>query len=332
MRTRILGVALVVLMILGGLNLVQALKRAGHRDVSRTDAPLALAQDTRDGRIMIDESFKVQAGQRLFVDVQHADLAVETTSGEEARIVVTLESDDMADAVEKFEKMNFVAESDASGIRLTSRMDEGGAFQGFWNNVRLNIRVKLVIPEVFDLDMTSTHGDVALASHQGEVKLSTTHGDVSAGSLTGDTISIETTHGDLAALTLDAKTIRLNTTHGDIALGTVTGEMLEAQTTHSDVAIEVLSAQAVVETTHGDVAISVRETTGLHVETTHGDVALELPGDLSANLDLEGDPVILESSAVFDGKRDEKHVVGSIHGGGARVEVSTTFGTVRVSS
>lgn len=332
MRTRLLGSALVILAILGGLNLVQALKRTGHHEGTRSDAPVALAQDTAEGRIMIDQSFKVQAGQRLFVDVQHADLAVETTTGEDARIVVTLESPDMAEAVEKFEKMNFVAESDASGIRLTSRMDDAGTFEGFWDNVRMTIRVEVVIPQVFDLDLASTHGDVALASHQGVVRLSTTHGDVAAESLTGDAISIETTHGDLAASNLAAGTITLATTHGDIALGTVTGDLLEARTTHSDVAIEVLSAKADVETTHGDVAIAVRETSGLHVATTHGDVALDLPKDLSADLDLEGDPVTLESAATFDGKRDEKHLVGTVNGGGARVEVSTTFGTVRVGS
>lgn len=330
MRTRLLGSAVVVLAILGGLNLVHALRRDRGHDRPTTAGTVAFAGDRRTDRVMIDESFQVREGQRILVDVQHADLVVETAPGLQARIVVTVTSDDMPRAVERFEKMRFSAGLDASGPTLTSKPEDGGFFRGSWNTVRMDIRVRLVIPREFDLDLTSSHGDVSLASHRGTARISTTHGDVDADALEGASITIETTHGDLHASILNAPTVTLGTTHGDIELGTVTGDVLLARTTHSDVSIEGLSARADVETTHGDVAMSVLATTGLRVETTHGDVSIELPKHLAVDVDLEGDPVLLDTDGAFDGNRDEERIVGSINGGGSRIDVSTTFGSVRV--
>jgi hypothetical protein len=330
MRNRLLGILLVVLTVVGGLNLVQAV-RAHFSSDGDASAPSAdhsartasrSSESVRDG-VFLDQTFKVADGQLLEIAVQHADVTVETGETDEARVTVSVSASSDDRAREIFERMNFETFQDGDRVVLRSTP------RSEWNwNGRFRIEVRASMPRRFDLDLTSTHGDVTLASIDGTVALNTTHGDVDAERIAGPAVRLNSTHGEIHANALLADLVEVRTTHGDIAVGIVQTARLDAITTHSDIEIDELEGSGEVQTTHGDVTAGVLKHEGLRVRTTHGDVLLVLPSGSGADVSLRGEHVSLPSGVDFDGVRDEERAEGTLNGGGPALEVSTTFGEV----
>ncbi len=352
MKSRALGIALIALAVLGVLNLYQAVARGldSSEGVYAEDYAIAVADagdeseetdfnfkfdfkfasdsdDDQAGDRMIDETFSVSAGDLLLIDVQHSDIEIETTSGSEAHIVVTLESRNMDRAREIFDRMNFRVEKRGDKVILRSDMPR----RMNWRT-RMNIEVLAVIPSEFDLDIQSTHGDVEVQDLTGNVRLKTTHGDISTGSFSGDSVELRTTHGDVETKDVQGSTVTIRTTHGDIELRSVISDDFEATTTHSDIEILRLTGHSSLSTTHGDVDVRVDDTESLTIRTTHGDIDIVLPAGLAADLDLRGDRVVLPSDSNFSGTLQKKSANGSINGGGADIEVTTTHGTVVIKT
>lgn len=327
MRNRVLGILLAVLAVLGGLNLVQAVRThfVSDQDTATTvrTSVKHRSEYRAEGSVYLDQTFPVSRGQSLVVNVQHADIEVETGDFNEAHLTVTVNASTEDRAREIFEHMNFEAFQDGDQVVLKSEpLDE-------WNwNGRFSIDVHAQIPQEFDLDLESTHGDVELESIDGVVRLNTTHGDVDAERLAGPSISLESTHGEVHANALLTDDLIVRTTHGDISLGAVRTTHFDVVTTHSDIAISELDGGGELQTSHGDVSAGVFKLAGIQIQTTHGDVDLVLPASLGAAVDISAERVELSSSFSFDGMRDKEQATGRLNGGGPKLVVSTTYGEV----
>ena len=329
MRNRFLGILLAVLAVLGGLNIVQALRshfasETGSAATVKTTVDHRSQKSAKDG-IYLDRTFPVTEGQRLVVDVQHADVEVITGQTDQARLTVTVHASSESRARDLFEHMNFEVFQDGDEIVLRSKPRD----EWEWNG-RFSIDVRAQIPQRFDLDLSSTHGDVELESIDGSVKLNTTHGDVDAERIAGPSIQIESTHGEIHANALLADELAVRTTHGDISVGSIRTSVFRVFTTHSDIDIAELEGSGEVQTTHGDESASIHKNDGVQIRTTHGDVELGLPATAVASVNLRGDRVDLSSGFSFDGVRDKSQAKGDLNGGGPEISVSTTFGEVSV--
>lgn len=351
MRTKIIAVLLAILTTLGGLNLFQSIKnrltpaeervvevrqeKEQHRytissstqsesDVEkRVQVSVAPARSGSD--VMIDERFDVSPGGILSVDVSHSDVVVRTGSDSEARIRVTLDGRNMTRARETFEEMDFRAfqEGDRVVLRANDRTS--------WNSRRTggaDIDVEITIPERFNLDMETSHGDVDLADLQGTVDVHTSHGDIEARTVRGERINIRTSHGDIDAGSFDAREITLRTSHADIELGSVRSERFSATTSHSDVEIENVTGDTEISTSHGDIRVNLTGDAGARFTTSHGDVTVGTNRSLGANLDLRGKQVRVSSTYQLTGSVKKDRVEADINGGGSRIVARTTHGTV----
>ncbi len=331
MRNRILGILLAILTVVGGLNLVQAVRRHFTSE-HRTSAPATTTVDdfskkwTKNG-VYLDRTFPVSDGQMLVVDVQHADVEVTTGATDQAHLTVKVNASSESRAREIFDHMRFEAFQDGDRIVLRSKPTDDWEWNG-----RFSIDVLAQIPQRFDLDVSSTHGDVALESVDGTVTLNTTHGDVDAERIAGPSIRMESTHGEIHANALLADELAVQTTHGDISVGSIRSSLFRVFTTHSDIDIAELEGAGELQTTHGDVSAGILKNGGLQIQTTHGDVEIALPADVVASVDFRGERVDLSSVFSFDGVREKDHAKGNLNGGGQALTVSTTFGEVSVHS
>lgn len=328
MRPRFLGVLLVVLAVLGGLNLVQAIRARLAPDAERADRTEAHRTERADRAsgsqgVYLDESFQVSDGELLVIDVQHADIDIETGYSGKARLVVTIEAPEGDRARELFEMMRFEAYREDGRVVLRSDPRDDWSWRG-----RMDIDIRALIPERFDLELQSTHGDVTLGSLDGSVELHTTHGDIQTARIMGSAVSLNSTHGDVQVAEIVTPSLVLHTTHGDIAAGALRSERIDAVTTHSDIDVRELSGSGELLTTHGDVSIRIARHDGLQIRTTHGDVLLVIPDDLPTSLNLRGEHVTIPSGASFDGSLQDEQAKGLLNGGGPAIEVSTSFGDV----
>jgi DUF4097 and DUF4098 domain-containing protein YvlB len=190
-------------------------------------------------------------------------------------------------------------------------------------------------------------GRVKILTHSGEIKVGSAGAGADVRTLGGD-IQIGPVKGDLAAQTLagDVRAIsvagaaKVETSGGDIRIGRVDG-WLQARTGGGDIVVPLVVGAVKAETAGGDVRIAVvsrqlRE--GVSIQSGGGDVTLTLPADFRGNLELtvtEADPfepAIRSDFPEISISRREGTVraTGAVNGGGERVRVQTTSGTIRL--
>ncbi len=208
-----------------------------------------------------------------------------------------------------------------------------------------------------DFLATSGSGTYKIGNVSGRVKILTRAGEIHLGSVGagaelktyGGDITTGPVRGDLKALTLA----------GDVRIGVVTGSAA-VDTSGGDVRIERIGGSADVKTGGGDIILpavvgavqarsgggDVRVTVlsreprgGVVVRNAGGDVTLTLPGDVRAELDLDvtdcGDSEDMFIRSDFPEisvlrRSDSARASGTINGGGPRVSVHTSSGTIRI--
>ena len=170
-------------------------------------------------------------------------------------------------------------------------------------------------------DLKTFGGDVVIGPVTGDLRVSTAAGDIRGGSISGSA-SADTAGGDIrferVGGNLDAKTAG-----GDIIAGAVGGSV-RANTAGGDVRITVLSRDL-----RG----------GVVIHDGGGDVSLTLPADCKADVDLEVTGADEEDGALirtdFPGlaatrRPDAQRLTGAINGGGEKIVVRTSSGTIRL--
>lgn len=337
MRSKVTLFLLVALGILGVLNVVQsATGWFGADDEAseavivneqiisqkRSVAPLNLQGDT-----MIEETFSVSSNHELMVDVQHTDVILRNGARGEAHVVVQLDGRDMERAREYFEEMNFRVEQ--SGNRVVVRSERPRYRNWNWDrNGRAQITVIATLPQAFNFEIETSHGDVDMAEFEGRVHIQTSHGDVDTEKLAGPMVRIRTSHGDVDIAGLAGESVEIKTSHGDIELGDVSAEEFTASTSHADIEVRSISGRTDITNSHGDIEVRFTEAADTYLRTSHGDIVITTPDRFPATLDLKGGKVRIASGLDFDGTIERDRANGRIGGGGARIEARTSHGSV----
>jgi DUF4097 and DUF4098 domain-containing protein YvlB len=184
-----------------------------------------------------------------------------------------------------------------------------------------------------------THsGEITVASAGGDADVKTFGGDIRLGQVRGD-LAAQTLAGDVRAAAV-AGSARVETSGGDIRIERVDG-WLRARTAGGDILVPLVGGHVDAETAGGDVRIAVaarQPREGISIISGGGDVALMLPSDFKGDLDLtvtEADPsepaVLSEFPDVSISRKDRiVRATGSLNGGGEKVRVQTSSGTIRL--
>jgi DUF4097 and DUF4098 domain-containing protein YvlB len=190
-------------------------------------------------------------------------------------------------------------------------------------------------------------GRVKILTHSGEIQIGSAGADADVKTLGGD-IEIGPVKGDFAAQTLAGNVraisvvgaAKVETSGGDIRIGRVGGGLL-ARTGGGDIVVPIVLGAVNARTAGGDVRIAVasrqlRE--GISIQSGGGDVDLTLPADFRGSLDLtvtDADPeetsIRSDFPEVAISRRDNTVTgTGVVNGGGEKVRVHTTSGTIRL--
>jgi DUF4097 and DUF4098 domain-containing protein YvlB len=190
-------------------------------------------------------------------------------------------------------------------------------------------------------------GRVRILTHSGEIvvgsagagaDVKTLGGDIRIGPVKGD-LAAQTLAGDVRASSVSGAA-RVETSGGNIRIGRVDGG-LHARTGGGDIVVPVVVGAVAATTAGGDVRIAVasRELkNGVTIQSGGGDVTLTLPSDFRGDFDLtvtEADPSETSIRSDFPEisiSRREGTVrgTGAVNGGGEKVRVQTTSGTIRL--
>lgn len=320
---------------------------------------------------MFNETFSVQPGEQLLVDVIHSDIHIEKSKGSEARIRITLEGREINNqARDFFEYLNF--EAGQTDGKLFVRTDPEGNWS--WRRkgwrMRAGIHVYISVPEMFDAKMDVAHGDVDIDALKGALNVDLVHGDLDAEALSGSSLSMDIAHGDVQTsqlgserirlrlqhgdlsthridatdvelstahgdLDIDyatAKTIRIRAAHGDLAMNRVTAGKIDVEAAHGDIDVHEMDGYPRMEVRHGDISLHFVQAPGGEFRAAHGDIDLSAPALAALDVDFNASDVSMDNSFRFEGVRKEKEVQGRVNGGGPELHARALHGEVALQT
>ena len=203
------------------------------------------------------------------------------------------------------------------------------------------------IPESFNIDISTSGGDLEVRKIDGQVELSTSGGDVEVTEVTGE-VEISTSGGDITLQNVSGTTEAttsggdINVTHcgpalavitsgGDIDFTHVTGSVTSA-TSGGDIMLRDLDGEAELATSGGDIEISdVKGGKSVEAATSGGDIVAY---NVIADVSLATSSGDIEMEAV-KGSVDAASSNGDITGNdivGEDIEAATSSGDVNLEN
>ncbi len=222
------------------------------------------------------KSFTVTKGGNLEISTGVGDVRIRPWDKNEVAITVDGLDDQELDRVKMTQSGNTIR------VSYRPRWSEHGG----------NVLFEASVPSQFNLDLTTSGGDIAIeGTMNGKIDGSTAGGDITLGTVMGGPVDMSTSGGDITvesvAKTLDAKTAggdiqigdvggeaRVSTSGGGISVGKVSGKVTMS-TAGGDLELKGASGRVVARTSGGDVRL--RGVTGsIAASTAGGEVDAEL--------------------------------------------------------
>jgi DUF4097 and DUF4098 domain-containing protein YvlB len=185
-----------------------------------------------------------------------------------------------------------------------------------------------------------THaGEIHVASVGNSAEIKTYGGDIRIGPVRGD-LKAQTLAGDVRIGDVSGSA-NVETSGGDIRIDRIAGSAT-ARTGGGDIVLPAVGGAVLAETGGGEVRIGLGSRLvkgGVSIRNAGGDVLLTLPADFQGEIDLRvdqpGDPEDVLIHSEFPGlavtrRADSQRASGSLNGGGPRVTVLTTSGSIRL--
>lgn len=205
-----------------------------------------------------------------------------------------------------------------------------------------------------DFLSTTTSSSYRIGNVSGRVRILTNGGEIHVASsgagadlkTYGGAVRIGPVGGDLKALTMAGDvhagavggSASAQTSGGDVRIESVRGA-LEARTGGGDVIVPSVGGAADVETGGGDVRLGLTaRRASVTVKNAGGDVTLTLPADFRGDFELQVSGAWPDQSAIRSDfpeisvtkRAGSQQASGSVNGGGAKVVVKTSSGTIRI--
>jgi hypothetical protein len=128
--------------------------------------------------------------------------------------------------------------------------------------------------------------------------------------------------------------VRLRTTNGRIVVTGLDGPLV-ARTTNGGITGRGLAGAVEARTTNGAIEVDVETVAqeGMELGTTNGAIRLRLPGTARADIRARvqnGSINVSDLDVDRVGETDRRRFEGRLHGGGPRIDLSTTNGGIRI--
>lgn len=276
----------------------------------------ARADDAVDVTDTVKRSFKVQSGGTLFLDLDHGNVDVSSRSGNEIRVEVEriARTDDQSSAERIFDRHELTIEERGSDVHLGSKFDRN---ESFWGRMRshdqLRVRVRVEIPERYNLEFSMGAGNVAIGNTAGRVHGRTGAGNIKIGAVNG---SIDVASGS-----------------GNISIEGARGSV-EANTGAGNVTVRAVQGEVSVNTGAGNIEVSITEQpeNESQLSSGAGNVTVYLARSVGVDVDAECavGAARTDYPLTVEGKWMKKSFAGIVNGGGPNLRMRAGVGNVEL--
>jgi hypothetical protein len=266
----------------------------------------------------LEKSVPVSEGGTLYVNLDRG--SVEVTSHDLPEVRVVASGRGWSAGMVHFSLMRHGRDVELDG-------DVDGWLAGWLFPMRVEVRAW--VPRRYSVEITTRGGSIRVSEVGGSVAAQTSGGRVELNRIdgaallrtSGGRILVEEVNGDVSA----------RTSGGRIDVSFVNGDV-EARTSGGP--IEVLGAAGAVDakTSGGRIVASFVDDPAGRLETSGGSIEVTFPEDARADLDAKtsGGRVRVDHEVAFTRPARKHHFVGEINGGGMRLSLRTSGGSIHV--
>ncbi len=170
---------------------------------------------------------------------------------------------------------------------------EGERNRGGWGSYTISVKFRIKVPEKYDLDLKTGGGSIDVSDLNGKIDARTSGGSIELGRIKGD--------------------VDINTSGGSIKVDEVIGN-IDAHTSGGSI----------------KATISKQPTKDAKLSTSGGSVTAYLLPSIKVDLDASTSGGRVKSDFDVDGEVSKRSVRGEINGGGPKLKLKTSGGSVSV--
>ncbi|GAA0823477.1 DUF4097 domain-containing protein [Colwellia sp. D2M02] len=189
------------------------------------------------------------------------------------------------------DKLHINFTTPANGINIEGDIKQGSSF--FSGNKHIKATYTLTLPEQYNVDVETSGGSISIADLTGEVDVDTA----------GGSISLSKIHGD----------VEIETSGGSLKIDDVVGK-IEAKTSGGSIKIN----------------LPTKPTKDSEFITSGGSITAYLAQDTAVSLTAKTSGGRVKSDFAVKGSVDKKSIVGTINGGGPKMLLKTSGGSIHI--
>ena len=300
------------------------------------------------------ETFEVREGMRLNLEHGDGGVSLKTWDRNQLDVVVRYHADVTILGFGRRKEADFVVDFDERGeeIRVIGRELGRGGFHIGINSMRRHEYTYTILAPSY-LELEGDDGDVRITGWRADIESSIDDGNLALEDIRADRISIQAEDGDLEARVIEGD-LFLTSDDGDIRIFDCKISWGRFRLEDGDLEIDNCTGDFDIVSDDGYVQRRSIESSELDVRVEDGDIRLELVGGEPDDINLESDDgrinveldssIALEFSLASDDGRitvdvpdgavtEERRsfVSGELNGGGGRLRVRSSDGSVKLS-
>ncbi|MBN2201521.1 DUF4097 family beta strand repeat protein [bacterium] len=281
----------------------------------------------------VTRSFPAEPGGRLVVDVDMGRVELISHPGNEVRIDAEFSREGWSRSRIKRFIEDFGLEFSHSGGTVTVRSDYGRGNGRSWfsSEKHPNVRIRILVPTVFDAELRTSGGSITVGDLQGRVDAKTSGGGLEFGSIRG-TVNGRTSGGSVTVGDCSGD-VDVQTSGGGIRVGRTEGNV-RVRTSGGSITLESVSGDVTAKTSGGSIhaVLTKNPTADCFFETSGGGITVAAPEGLKADIDARtsGGRVSTDFPVTVSGEIDPHRLSARINGGGPQMILRTSGGGIRL--
>ena len=296
----------------------------------------------------IHRNFNVHAGGTITIDADVGDIKV-TSGGSNVSIDVIrrAKTSSRSHADELFKDFDVTFAQEQNDVRIRARYNHPTSW--FHWNTDLDVRFVVSVPAQYNVDLTTSGGDIVVANLAGQARVRTSGGDIDLGRIDG-VVDAHTSGGDVSIAGSRASAT-LSTSGGDIKVGDATGSLivktsggsidirrattdLKAHTSGGSIEIGDAGGAIDASTSGGSIRahLSRQPHSDSKLSTSGGGITIHVAPNVALDIDAEtsGGDVVSDVSITILGKQNDSSLNGKLHGGGPKLVLRSSGGDIRL--
>jgi hypothetical protein len=296
----------------------------------------------------IHRNFNVRPGGTITIDADVGDIKVISGAANVSIDVIRkarTSSRSRAEDIFKDLDLNFAQEG--NDVRIWARYNRHTSW--FHWNTDLDVRFVVNVPSQYNVDLSTSGGDIAVSDLNGQVRARTSGGDVSLGRING-LVDAHTSGGDVSMAGSHANAT-LSTSGGDIKVGDASGSLsvktsggsIDIRRAESDLkahtsggSIEIGDAGGAIDASSSGGSIRARLSrqprADSKLSTSGGGITVHLAPSMALDIDAHtsGGDVASDVPVTILGKQNDSSLNGKLNGGGPKLVLRNSGGDIRL--